>query len=370
MKRIIWLAGFFLVVHGFPAVAAEVLSKLSLIVSGEDHICAVTTDRKAVCWGNNQYGQLGNGTTADSESPVEVSGLSNLAALAVGDGHTCAVMATGRVKCWGRNDMAQLADLSKRSSSKPWLTPVGPATQIAAGRNHTCARLINGAVLCWGDNRTSQAGIQRSSPASPSLPIVVSNIHEAISIAAGEDHSCALQEDGQILCWGDNHYGQLGHGVQENQSFPPRPVPISGKARAVTAGGRHTCALIRDGTVECWGLGIDGQLGDGLGKDSVTPVRVVIPIPGGGTAPLEKVTAISAGSRHTCALLESRGVFCWGSNSAGQLGAVKEKTSAYPVFSELTEVVALGAGGRHTCAVLSSGEAKCLGPVQPPHVLE
>jgi alpha-tubulin suppressor-like RCC1 family protein len=122
--------------------------------------------------------------------------------------------------------------------------------------------------------------------------------------------------------------------------------------------------------VECWGKGFEGQLGNGLGKDSLTPVRVVVQAPGGGTAPLGKVTAITAGSQHTCALLENREVFCWGNNSLGQLGAVKEKTAATPVFSGLTDVVALSAGGWHTCAVLSSGETKCLGPIQAPQVLE
>ncbi|HUK57575.1 MAG TPA: hypothetical protein VLY20_13065 [Nitrospiria bacterium] len=370
MRRTIFLTVFFLITHGVPAEAGEPASTPRMIASGDDHVCEVTSDRKAVCWGNNRYGQLGNGTTADSETPVEVSALSNVAVLAAGDGHTCAALTTGQVKCWGRNDQAQLADLTKRSSSKPVLTPVGPAIQIAAGRNHTCALLIDGEVVCWGDNRTGQTGVQRPSLPKPSLPVVVPNILRAVSTAAGAEHSCAVQEDGRLLCWGDNHYGQLGLGSQEQQSFPPRPVPISGKARAVAAGRRHTCALLRDGTVECWGKGFEGQLGDGRGKDSLTPVRVVVPAPGGGTVPLGKATGITAGSRHTCALLESREVFCWGSNSLGQLGAVKDKTAAYPVFSGLTGVVALSAGGRHTCAVLSSGETKCLGPIQAPQVPE
>jgi alpha-tubulin suppressor-like RCC1 family protein len=98
----------------------------------------------------------------------------------------------------------------------------------------------------------------------------------------------------------------------------------------------------------------------------MTPVRVVVPVPDGGIAPLGKVAAITAGSQHTCALLENREVFCWGNNSLGQLGAVKEKMAAYPVSSGLADVIALSAGGWHTCAILSSGETKCLGPIQAP----
>jgi alpha-tubulin suppressor-like RCC1 family protein len=370
MRRVVFLIGCFLLMQGVPVDARGGESNPPMIASGDSHSCATTSDRKAVCWGNNRYGQLGNGTTTDSDIPVEVAGLSNVTALAAGDGHTCAALATGQVKCWGRNDLGQLADLTKHPSSKPVLTPVGPATQIAAGRNHSCARLIDGEVVCWGDNRTSQTGMQRPSLAKPSLPVVVPGVSLAISIAAGAEHSCAVQEDGQLLCWGDNHYGQLGHGIQEHHSFPPRPVPIADKAVAVTAGRRHTCALLRDKTVQCWGEGFEGQLGDGMRKDSLTPVRVTLPDSSGKTVPLDKVAAVSAGSQHTCALLESREVYCWGSNSLGQLGGVKDKIAAHPVFSGLTGVVSLGAGGWHTCAILLSGETKCLGPIQAPQVQE
>jgi len=336
------------------------------IAPGGAHACAVTADRKAVCWGDNRYGQLGNGATAGSETPVRVSRLSNVTALAAGERHTCAALATGRVECWGANDLGQLANLTMRATSMPELTPVGPATQIAAGRGHTCAVLINGAVVCWGDNRTGQTGAQRHSRARPSLPVIVPNVVQAVSVAAGAEHSCAVQEDGRVLCWGDNHFGQLGHGIREDHSFPPRPVPVDGKARAVTAGRLHTCALLRDGTVECWGRGIDGQLGDGLKRDSPRPVRVLRVDPAGGTAPLEKVAAVTAGSRHTCALLEGGKVYCWGSNPLRPSGGVRGETAVLAGFSGLTDVVAVSAGGGQTCAIRRGGVTICLGGMEPP----
>lgn len=336
------------------------------IASGGSHACAVTADRKAVCWGDNRYGQLGNGATAESEIPVRVSRLSNVTGLAVGERHTCAAMATGRVDCWGANDLGQLANLTMHGSSMPVLTPVGPATHIAAGRGHACAVLINGAVVCWGDNRTGQTGARTHSRARPSLPVIVPNIVQAVSVAAGAEHSCAVQEDGQVLCWGDNHFGQLGHGIQEKDSVPPLPVPVDGKARTVTAGRLHTCALLRDGTVECWGQGIEGQLGDGLGKDSARPVRVLTGEPAGGTAPLENVAAVTAGSQHTCALLEGGKVYCWGSNRLGPLGRVRGETAVLAAFSGLTDVVAVSAGGGQTCAIRSGGATICLGRMEPP----
>jgi alpha-tubulin suppressor-like RCC1 family protein len=335
------------------------------IVSGGSHSCMVTPDEKAQCWGDNRYGQLGDGTTDDAKTPVEVLHLSHVVALGAGEWHTCAVMATGQVKCWGDNTQWQLGSALPRRSSKPLLTTVGPATQIAAGRTHSCAILINGEVTCWGDNRTSQTGVQREPMAKPSLPVMVPGVVNAIAVAAGDEHSCAVQQDGQLLCWGDNHFGQLGHGIVEHHFFPPRPVPLAGKALSVAAGRRHTCALLDDRTVQCWGNGFEGQLGDGLNKDSLTPVRVVSPEPGVGTAPLDHVTAITAGSQHTCALLENGRVYCWGSNALGQLGRIEGKMASRPVFSGLTDVFAVAAGGWHTCAIRAGRVITCVGEMKP-----
>jgi alpha-tubulin suppressor-like RCC1 family protein len=335
------------------------------IVSGGSDTCMVTPDEKALCWGDNRYGQLGDGTTADSTTPVPVRHLSHVVALGAGAWHTCAVLATGQVKCWGDNTQWQLGSALPHRSSKPLLTTVGPAIQIAAGRTHSCAILINGDVTCWGDNRTGQTGVQREPPAKPSLPVMVSGVVHAIAVAAGDEHSCAVQQDGHLLCWGGNDFGQLGHGVVDHHSFPPRPVPLAGKVLSVAAGRRHTCALLEDRTVQCWGNGSEGQLGDGLIKDSLTPVRVMAPEPGGGTAPLEHVAAVTAGSQHTCALLENGKVYCWGNNALGQLGLAEGTMAARPVFSGLTEVIAVAAGGWHTCALRSGGVKTCVGVMKP-----
>lgn len=367
MRRAIFIIGLALILHDVPVTARGAGVMHAVIASGNSHVCETTADRKAVCWGSNRYGQLGNETTTDSRIPVKVFGLSYVAGLTAGDGYTCAVLTTGHVKCWGRNDRAQLANHTNRSTSKPVLTSVGPAKQIAAGRGHTCALLVTGDVICWGDNGSGQTGAPRGSRAKPSLPVMVPHLLEAIAVSAGAEHSCAVQVDGRVVCWGDNHFGQLGRGLQGDRSLPPGPVPLVGKATAVTAGRGHTCALMEDQTVQCWGAGSEGQLGDGTRKNSIAPVRVILPGPGGETVPLGPVTAISAGSNHTCALMENRDVFCWGSNSLAQVGASKEKIAAVPVFSGLKNVVALGAGDENTCAILSSGGSKCLGSIQAPN---
>jgi alpha-tubulin suppressor-like RCC1 family protein len=335
-------------------------SEPPLIASGGAHACMVTSEKTVACWGDNRYGQLGDGTTTNAAAPVGVAHLGYVATVAAGEWFTCAALATGQVKCWGDNSQWQLGAATPRRSSTPILLSVGPAMRLAAGRTHACAILINGDVTCWGDNRTSQTGVQRGSLAKPSLPVMVPYVVDAIDVAAGEEHSCAVQEDGQLLCWGDNHFGQLGHGVQEHHSFPPGPVPIAGKAMAVAAGRRHTCALLRDRTVQCWGEGFEGQLGDGLRKDSLTPVLVTVR----GSTPLERVTAITAGSQHTCALQEGGKVWCWGSNALGQLGRAEGMMADRPVFTGLADAVAVAAGGWHTCALRTGGVTTCVGQMK------
>jgi hypothetical protein len=336
----------------------------AMIASGGAHSCMVKPDKTVVCWGDNRYGQLGDGTTTDATAPVEVARLGYVATLAAGDWFTCAVLATGQVKCWGDNTQWQFGVAAPRRSSTPVLSPIGPATRIAAGRTHACAILINGDVTCWGDNRTSQTGVQREPLAKPSLPVMVPTVTRAIAVAAGSEHSCAVQEDGQLLCWGDNHFGQLGHGIQEHHSFPPRPVPIAGKALGVAAGRRHTCALLQDRTVQCWGEGFEGQLGDGLKKDSLTPVRVTVLDSGGVEMPLQRVTAMTVGSQHTCVLLEGGKVLCWGSNALGQLGRVEGVMADRPIFSGFADAAAVAAGGWHTCVMRAGGVTTCVGQMK------
>ncbi|MBI1823493.1 MAG: hypothetical protein HY200_05155 [Nitrospirae bacterium] len=298
--------------------------------------------------------------------PVKVIGLTEAVAIAAGDWHSCAVLKNGEVKCWGANKLGQLGYTgSLEPSPKPISVHINSATQIVAGRTHTCALLTDGTVSCWGDNRNSQTGVQRESMAKPSLPVIVPKIMNVVSIAAGNEHSCAAQSDGSLFCWGDNHFGQLGTGIQAHQFFPPSKVPISGEALVVTAGRRHSCALLKDHTVQCWGKGFEGQLGDGRKKDSLTPVKVTNLNPNGVLIAFNHILTISSGSQHTCALLENREVHCWGSNYSGQLGTFHEDFSPQPVFSGLSDVVSLSAGGWHTCAIFSNGETKCVGKLQP-----
>jgi alpha-tubulin suppressor-like RCC1 family protein len=333
------------------------------IALGGAHTCALTASGGAKCWGLNDFGQVGaNDACVVCKKPVDVSGLTNgVTALAAGDEHTCALTASGRVKCWGLNDAGQLGDGTTTDRSTP--VNVSRLTSgvgaIAAGGHHTCALTSAGGAKCWGENFFGQLGdgatTDRSTPAN------VSGLASGVSaIAAGFSHTCALTASGGVKCWGDNGEGQLGDGTTTNRHTP---VDVSGFQSGVSAiaaggddaGGDHTCALTAAGGVKCWGRNDSGQLGDGTTAERHTPVDV--------SGLTSGVSAIAAGGDHTCALTASGGVKCWGDNYSGQLGDGTTTDRSIPVdVSGLTSgVSAIAAGGEHTCALTASGGVKCWG---------
>ncbi len=180
---------------------------------------------------------------------------------------------------------------------------------MAAGGAHTCALRNDGTVYCWGDNWEGQLGDGTTALSRPT-PVAVAGLTGATALAAGGSHTCALQSDGTVACWGDNYYGQLGDGTTTSRPTPVAVAGLSG-ATALAVGGSHTCALRNDGTVACWGANYYGQLGDGTFTDRLTPTAV---------AGLSGATAIAARGSHTCALLADGTARCWGNNEYGQLG--------------------------------------------------
>jgi len=329
------------------------------ISAGTSHTCAITASRGVKCWGRNSDGQLGDGTNLDSTIPVDVTGLpANVTSLASGHYHTCAVLETGSVYCWGRNIDGQLGDGTTINRNSPVrVTGFGggdTAVLVSAGSAHTCVLLSSGLVKCWGDNSSGQLG--NGTTTDSLTPVTVSGLPANISsISSGNMHNCVLGTSGGVKCWGRNSDGQLGDGTTATRTTPVDVTGLSSSVSEISAKNNHSCALLTDGSMKCWGDNSTGQLGDGTGADRLIPVNVT----GIGTG----VQKIAAGNWHTCALTTSGSVKCWGLNTYGELGDGTNIDSNTPVSVTGLGggVVSVAGGGWHTCAVMDTGRAKCWG---------
>ena len=331
---------------------------------------------------------------ADAEAAGSATRQVAAASLDAGDGHTCVVVATGAVRCWGADAAGQLGhdsavnigDGTVSIKSAGDIPLGGQAIAVAAGTSDTCAVLTTGAVRCWGTGAGGRLGYNNTSnvgdPIGPSIleagdvPLGVGA--RATAITAGFRHTCALLTTGAVRCWGEDLRGELGHdSVASIGDDPTRSiesagdVPLGGKATAITAGDSFTCAVLTTGGVRCWGLGAHGRLGyNGLTNvgDGDPAGKSIVQA---GDVPLQgKVTAIAAGAQHVCALMSTGGVRCWGAGSFGQLGygsMANIGDGLGVLMQDLADVplggkaVAITAGGNHTCALLTSGAVRCWG---------
>ena len=242
--------------------------------------------------------------------------------------------------------------------------------QVEAGGEHTCALLDNKEVRCWGlglDGRLGYGTV--TDVGDDEMPFDVGSISiggDVDEIACGQKHSCALLESGAVRCWGDNQYGQLGYGHSDDIGDDERPdaagdVALGGVAVSIVAGNYHTCALLETGAVRCWGLGSFGRLGYGspMGVGIVnTPADI------GDVNLGEPVTQLAAGAQHTCAILQSGGLRCWGRGLYGRLGYATESTANVgdilvpadvPIVDVGADVVDVTAGFYHTCVITTLG---------------
>jgi alpha-tubulin suppressor-like RCC1 family protein len=330
-------------------------------ISGSNvHTCALLDDASVKCWGHGANGRLGQGNTSDLGGGANEMG-DNLPSIDLGTGRTatsisgsnysCAILDNGSVKCWGKNNYGQLGlDYTPDSLghqpgemgdnlSSIILGTGRTATAIAAGIHHSCAILDNGSVKCWGLNNRGQLGIDNTTTMgdNPGEMAQLTGINlgtgrTATAIAAGYYHSCAILDNGSVKCWGYNTYGQLGidNRAGDYVSMGDQPgemAQLTGinlgtgrTATAIAAGFYHSCAILDNGSVKCWGKNARGQLGidstttKGNGPGDMAGLTTVI-LGTGRTA-----TAIAAGEKHTCALLDNASVKCWGRNDYGQLG--------------------------------------------------
>jgi alpha-tubulin suppressor-like RCC1 family protein len=398
-----------------PVVSLSASERVTAISSSGNHTCVLLSTGVVKCWGVNTYGQLGLGDTnhrgdgpgeaASTAVAVDLGSGVTATAIAAGSDHTCALLSSGVVKCWGRNGDGQLG-LGDTNSRGDGANEMGDnlsavdlgsgvtVIAIAAGGYHTCALLSSGAVKCWGYNYTGALGSGNYSndlgdqPGEMGTNLPAVNLGSGVTataIAAGLYHTCALLSSDAVKCWGENDDGQLGLGDrnrrgvfldQMGDNLSAVNLGSGVTATAIAAGQYHTCALLSSGAVKCWGENGDGQLGlgdtnsRGDGANEMGDNLLTVDLGSGVTA-----TAIVGGHLHTCALLSTGTVTCWGDDAVAQLGQGAGVTydnrgdGPGEMGSSLVAVnlgsgvtaTAIAAGQYHTCALLSRGAVKCWG---------
>ncbi len=272
------------------------------VVAAQNDVCALRSDRTVLCWGR----------MTSSAVPQQVAGIDDATALTAGAEHVCALRADRTVACWGDGQLGQLGIGTNVGSSAAQVIPgLTDVTEVAAGLGwHTCALRSDRTVVCWGGNQYGQLGIGTTAEAT--TPQAVPGLVEVTSLGVGYQHTCVVVADRTARCWGRNDVGQLGNGGPGDSTLP---VDVPGLASLVgihASGYRHTCVLDADRTVRCWGVNYWGQLGNGSFVDDVAPQQV---------SGLTGVVQMSVGINHACALTADRAAWCWGFAADGQLGS-------------------------------------------------
>ncbi len=354
---------FVFVLIALPAIAVGVAVPSSVgansvvaVAAGENHTCVVTVGGGVKCWGQNSYGQLGDGSMQDRQTPVEVFGLTGgVVAVSTGFSDTCAITAAGGVKCWGENTAGQLGDGTQTNRATPVdvLGLTSGVSAISVGGFHTCAVTAVGGIKCWGYGAGGALG--NGTTFSYSTPVDVSGLTSGAAAVSAGGHTCAITTVGGVKCWGPNSNGQLGDGTNAIHGLPVDVLGLTSGVSAISVGGFQTCAVTTAGGAKCWGYNNHGQLGNGTTVDSSKAVDVV-----GLTSGVANIQTRAA---HTCARTVAGGAKCWGLNAQGQLGngTTSNSNTAVDVSGLSSNVAAISVGGQHTCAVTTGGNVRCWG---------
>jgi len=387
------------------------ISSDGVIGAGARHTCAILDNASLKCWGKNEKGQLGYGNTnylgdtsgemGDNLTVVDLGTGRTATAISAGNEHTCAILDNASVKCWGEGDNGRLGygntnDLGDASGEMGDNLPVvdlgtgRTATAISVGYEHTCAILDNASVKCWGKGGSGRLGYGNTNDIGNASGEMGDNLlvvdlgtgRTATAISTGWYHTCAILDNDSVKCWGENSKGQLGYGNTNDlgdasgemgDNLTVVDLGTGRTATAISAGSEHTCAILDNASLKCWGEGNYGQLGYGntndLGNDS-DEMGDNLPVVDLGTG--RTATAIGAGSQHTCVILDNASVKCWGNASEGQIGsgnAVVIGNGSNEMGDNLP-VVDLGTGRTataiftnywHTCALMDNSSVKCWG---------
>jgi alpha-tubulin suppressor-like RCC1 family protein len=350
---------------------------------GEHTTCATLGSGHAVCWGHGEGGRLGQGRALATSEPdplaLDPLALGKPAVMVATNGtQGFALLEDGSIRAFGDGDGLALGlgshrtigdDETPLAAGSAAVVPLdGPAAEVVAGKGFGCARLVDGRVQCWGRGEAGQLGRGATTGPQPPADVLLGGV--AVELVAGTAHACARLHQGTVRCWGLDEAGRLGYGTAVG-SAPPAvtgDVPLGGVATHLAAGGAHTCAVLDTRAVRCWGDGRDGRLGLGhtqaIGDDET-------PAAAGDVALGGEATSIAAGLRHTCAVLGNGAMRCWGDGTHGQLGLPSSRrigdderpgeVDAVDMGGDAVAAVFAGALAEHTCAALDDGRLRCWG---------
>lgn len=358
------------------------------VATGGTHTCALDSDGTAYCWGSNSSGQLGNGTTDDSSTPVAVATTGALAgksmlSLSLGaSGYSCGLASDNQAYCWGSNSYGGIGSGSA-SSSEPQPVAVSRTgvlagktiNSLSSGSGHSCAIASDNFGYCWGWNNNGQLGDGTTTNSSTPVPVARTGVlagKTLKSISAGSGFTCAIASDNLAYCWGLNGWGQLGNSSTTSSLSPvavSRTGVLAGKTmKSVVLGGEHACAVASDNYAYCWGGNASGKLGNGTTSANSTTATTVVRT---GVLSGKTIRAISAAQSggHVCVLASDNQAYCWGQNDRGQLGnnTTSSSSTSAPVTVYTAGVLAgktltgVSANGRHTCATTTDANLYCWG---------
>lgn len=329
--------------------------------TGYSHSCAVKSDGSLWCWGNDTFGQLGNGaTTGNQLSPFqESSGATDWALVTTGNSHSCALKTNGSLWCWGYDTGGMLGNGSTLRTS-----PVQESSQAVNwmpvnGGSYRCAIKTDGSLWCWGSDGNGQLGNGATTGSQISPVREITNATDWLQASGGASHTCAVKNNGTLWCWGNDGNGQLGNGAATGDQDSPvqESTNATDWVHISARGGSHSCAIKTNGTLWCWGRDANGQLGNGaIAGDQVSPSQEST----NATDWAQVSTALS----HTCAVKTGGSLWCWGRDHFGQLGngaTATDQVSPARESTNATDWVQVSAANLHTCAIKTDKSLWCWG---------
>ena len=331
------------------------------ISSGTGHSCVVLPNGDIECWGTNAAGQLGDGTTKDALKPVKVSGIHNAIQVSVGTENSCALLTDGTIKCWGSQaNSGMLGNNSSADSKTPVLVDgITDATSISLGYDVACAVLSDASVACWGDNTNGALAQDPNTLDYSPVPVAIGGLSGVLEVSSGAAHVCALINDGTVDCWGNNDYTQLGRDNTTDPTYTPSPVVNLADVVQVSAGVASSCAATAGGDVWCWGDNTVGELGLGSTDAQIGAVQV---------SDIVGATTVSVGLMDACALLADGTLECWGQNLQGVVPDSTVIDSLSPVAIDgIANATDISVGLDHNCAVVGEASVVCWGANTKPN---